>query len=398
MKNPLLYVTILVLTGCANNPNIPLSQTNIDNFFIMQSNLENLAKNDLSFGKKPSNILEIGKKYYHKELIIFTSPKAYKSEKTAINGYITCFKDKSGKLESFFTHDDTIVNSTIESPITRLRENSDCEKYSSFENYMNKNSSLVLNNNNTVENKLINKNVFIPLAIESNSKISRDSNSIIQTVKSFESIETEPKDEFVKSSIYENKLNELLSKKYRFITDKNKILGKDSFELKYNADSEILNININIDKESFILSESEIKNYNSLPYLNLEYKSSKTEYIGQNAFGVKANVSSTILEQYGLAFNNINIENKNSIFKFSIPMSSNEARTLKDSLEFYIDIIPIKSQYYKTTVLRSVGGHGATINNPKEFYSSKKVLLSNVIEIGLINKNTLQVLAFKKYN
>lgn len=229
--------------------------------------------------------------------------------------------------------------------------------------------------------------------------------SIVDLIGKFKSIDKLSKDEFTKSSRVISSAAELRSRDYRFVvpTGINNNYSSDSGTdsgVRYDADAGNLHINLWAGSQIFISNwaASSSRSLADQPYATIVVasKTQRSKYIGQNTFGVKANITSTLVEEYGLAFENEEAKTTKAMFSASFPANPREARSLKDDLAFYIDVEMTSSDALKGNVLEAVNGHDATINAPTEFYISGNYLLAKAKEIGVYRKSTGEVLMTKK--
>ena len=130
--------------------------------------------------------------------------------------------------------------------------------------------------------------------------------------------------------------------------------------------------------------------------------SNRDSYMGQNAYGAKTKISSTQMNEYGLAIANGKQAPDTEIFSYSIPVKLREARALKDDISFYaevnlIDVNQTSSGELTGDVLKSVFVRKATISEPSESFMTGKYLLAYIKEIGVYKKSTGEVLGWKKF-
>ncbi|MBB3009991.1 hypothetical protein [Cupriavidus alkaliphilus] len=242
----------------------------------------------------------------------------------------------------------------------------------------------------------------VPLASQQAAKVipkGYRGNSIVDLIKQFERLDKLAEDEFTKKSVLVSKGGDLRSKTYRFVfkVDLNSNYGseKRSDGAYYDAESETLHLNLWSRSHTFYLNKSATgtPEYQTISLLETRQSS---DYIGQNAFGVKANIHSRLVNQYGLALNNFSGSRYGSIFSTSITLHPVAAKALKSDLMFYVDVVLI-SREPGASVLKTVSGRDATISNPSEFYLSSYYLVATAKEIGVFKKSTGEILAWKAF-
>ena len=187
----------------------------------------------------------------------------------------------------------------------------------------------------------------------------------------------------------------------------------------------MLNVNLWVKRQDFLIKlsidDSKLANYTTILISSISGRSS---YIGQNAFGAKANVKSVQETDYGLALSDISdqrndaerrkkasstrgidppasasrtSENYSSMFSLSIPVKPGAAKTLKGDLAFYVDVALTDSDTVKGSILDISHVTEATISSPSEYYQLGRYLLSNIKEVGVYRKSTGEVLGWKKF-
>jgi hypothetical protein len=126
-------------------------------------------------------------------------------------------------------------------------------------------------------------------------------------------------------------------------------------------------------------------------------KTNRKSYIGQNAYGARAKVSSTVVHEFGLVLANIKPDPESAVFSLSLPVKPHLAKSLKKDLAFYVDIELTRSNTLKDIILTHVFGQSATVDIPLEIYVSGEYVLANLKEIGVYRKSTGEVLGWKKF-
>jgi|GEM_PF-730930 len=226
--------------------------------------------------------------------------------------------------------------------------------------------------------------------------------SISALIAKLERLEKTSKDEFVKTSERDAQLSNLQARPYRFIisTELNTISDKDDNILagaRYEADEESIKINLWVGNEDFIFDQMHTFPFPAYTTIAIAEKTIRRSYVGQNAFGAVAKVSSTAVTKFGLAFANVTQDAGSAVFSLSLPVTPHLAKSLKKDLAFYVDVELTRSDTLKGLVHRAGSGSGATISDPSEFYESCKYLLANLKEVGVYRKSTGEVLGWRKY-
>ncbi len=228
--------------------------------------------------------------------------------------------------------------------------------------------------------------------------------SLPALITKLEKIENAKKDEFIKASERDRELSSFQARQYRFVvsTETNTIVDKVDIigGFRYDADGEVIRINLWVNNEDFIFHQE--RSVRSFPFpqyttLIVAKDTRRGSYIGQNAFGARAKVSSTVVTEFGLVLANVSQERNSAVFSLSLPALPQNAKNLKKDLAFYVDVQLTKSETLKGIVLGTTSGHDATFRDPSEFYVSGKYLLVNVKEIGVYRKSTGEVLGSKKF-
>jgi hypothetical protein len=184
-----------------------------------------------------------------------------------------------------------------------------------------------------------------------------------------------PKSEFETTAAYEARRNAARrdGAAFVFVLDS----GKDLFT--YDADSGTMMTSLPISKETFYL-EPNHPEHTVLTLRRIERSS--REYIGSNAYGAKANVSSHLFDEYGVVVNQSLLSTL-----MSPPMDASNAKDTKPYLRAAVACTLLAGP-----VMRNVSGHEATISNPFEFYVQQQYLPVTVTEILLFDERTGNVL------
>jgi hypothetical protein len=221
-----------------------------------------------------------------------------------------------------------------------------------------------------------------------------DSLSIL--INKFKLIDNASKDEFTKSSKGEEDALKLSTRFYRFvISPELNNCGHYEFggipSIKFDADNEILNINLCVDRQEF--GYTLYKSWSDY-HTTIEVSENKqrTRSIGQNSYGASAQITTTHVKEQGLAL--ANIEGGQSIFALSIPLKAKNAKVIKKDLAFYIDIMLISSTS-DNYVMERISGVDATIDAPTAIYISAQYLNANIVEAGVFKKSNGEVLGRK---
>ena len=230
--------------------------------------------------------------------------------------------------------------------------------------------------------------------------------SLVSLVNKYELFAKSSKDEFTKTANHKAEIAALRDKPYRFIISTKMNEGRDKnykniAAVRYDADAEVMLINLWTSNEDFVLNrDKSSSSYQSPPNystIKIEEVVKSYAYIGQNGYGAKAKISSTLLKEFGLAIANIKLKDKSEIFSLSLPIKPREAKILKDDLSFYINVDLTSSDAVKDDILKIAQGHGATVSNPYEFYLSGQYILANLKEAGVYKKSSGEVLGWKKF-
>lgn len=232
--------------------------------------------------------------------------------------------------------------------------------------------------------------------------------SISELMGKFKKIESASNDEFVKRSEINGAAAALRSREYRFVVaPETNLAFEDKFPLKaksgvkYDADAEILHINLWVANQLFWSERADTRTILQRPtYTTLVVSSTSKHrnYIGQNAYGAKADVSSSLTEEDGVAFANIKQDQGTAILTASLALSPSYARVMKSDLAFYIVVQPTASKDLKGNVLDTIGGKEATITQPSEYYTSGRYLVVNLKEAGVFRSSTGEVIKWVKFD
>ena len=120
MKKTLLFISLITAFNLSYADDITkyLSQSEIDKSTKSQYDDENKIKNNSNI-KQPQNIQKIANDYFGKIYPQITYPHVFFSKKMNLTGFITCFTNERNEIESIFTVDNTVLNSTLETPETK---------------------------------------------------------------------------------------------------------------------------------------------------------------------------------------------------------------------------------------------------------------------------------------
>ena len=234
--------------------------------------------------------------------------------------------------------------------------------------------------------------------------------SLAGLIGKFELLTESSRDEFTRRDDRNAATTALRNKTYKFIisSDANWMHDKNYNMItgaRYDADAEILKINLWTKNEDFALNRKSNSSYlfdSKYSTIVVSRTSNRDSYMGQNAYGAKTKISSTQMNEYGLAIANGKQAPDTEIFSYSIPVKLREARALKDDISFYaevnlIDVNQTSSGELTGDVLKSVFVRKATISEPSESFMTGKYLLAYIKEIGVYKKSTGEVLGWKKF-
>ncbi|WP_454739131.1 hypothetical protein [Cupriavidus necator] len=223
--------------------------------------------------------------------------------------------------------------------------------------------------------------------------------SITALIDKFRRIDELAKDEFTKRATIEARTKELQSKEYRFLFSRNTNYGFKAPIARYDAESEVLKIDLELIYRTFILNSQ-----NSVPpkyfTLSLLERHSGTNYVGQNGFGARFNVRSIVSNEYGLALENFGTSGLaddmwTPILSTTLPLPPAAAKAMKSDLMFYVDAALISTDSAKGNVLQDVEKANATSSDPTEVLFARSFLLARVKEVGVFRKSTGEILAWK---
>lgn len=417
MKKTILFLSLISVFNLSYAVDLDvnkLSKNEWDKLSKSQEQQERDFEANLNV-KKPQNIKQVAKDYFNKDFDQYTIPHSYYSQKQKLNGYLTCFVNENNESESIFTVDNVVMAGTLEYPETKPFSKAICTLFKRYENERNINVPKVIIQNviKKEEVKLVIEKPIEQNIIPDNLFIKEVGNftDIKKLIKEISKIDI--KDEFTKKSEIDEKFNQLyLGKEILFKDDsKDTFLSISGNDLKYDPESEVLNFKIGRRTSSFNLSTETLdaKNVTSQTLLDREKhyitltneRTSGSEYVGSNAFGVRVNVHSSIYLQYGLIIaNTIDKKSSSSFFEpqfvINLPFKPNEARDLKDNIGYYYKTELVNPVGFKTKVIEDIEGSGATVDSPTELYVNKKFILVKIKEIGIFNKKTGKVLFIKK--
>lgn len=227
--------------------------------------------------------------------------------------------------------------------------------------------------------------------------------SLSSLIDKLEHIEESSKDEFKKTSERNAEIAALRVTPYRFVISPgentiwdenyNKISGE-----RYDADAEVMKVNLWVNNNSF---------FNTSPSLHItptyttilveDYISEGKSYIGQNTYGAKAEVSSTLRRCYGLAIANVKQQPNTALFSLSFPIEPSVAKVMKGEMAFYVDVELTSSEYLIGNIQKAGAVRKATIASPVEIHILEKYVLVNVKEVGWYSKSSGEVLSWKKF-
>ena len=404
MKKTLLFISLITAFNLSYADDITkyLSQSEIDKSTKSQYDDENKIKNNSNI-KQPQNIQKIANDYFGKIYPQITYPHVFFSKKMNLTGFITCFTNERNEIESIFTVDNTVLNSTLETPETKPFSVRVCAFYEYYDkkiglsplNKIQETPIQIAKIENLkpikIEPKPIKTDEFITPDNLNISSLGTFSNpkKLIESIKLFDK-----NDEFTKTSKVEENYKQFLGKEYLFKQDKCFNINSAT----YDADKEIYTINVgNLNSQLLLSKIDSYKNNEIYPFINVSCLSSGRDFIGSNSFGVKVNARSTFIQNYGISINNIK-SSSFKLFSFNLHLSSDEAKKLKDNYSFYYKFELVNSPIFKTKILEEAGYIEATIDNPTELATSSLLLLTNIKEIGIFNQKTGQVLMIKKFN
>lgn len=237
--------------------------------------------------------------------------------------------------------------------------------------------------------------------------------NLADLIEKIKQIKNSPQDEFKKTSEKQFDLSSLINKSYRFIIpqDKNTIssyklkkgdFGKDISGVRYDADAEVMKVNLWVGESRFgiNLSEHGKNHYGDVDTTTIKVvdgKFSTNEFIGQNTYGATATIRSYKSNDYGLAIANVKPQHDDPLFSYAFSIKPNEAKAIKSDLFFYVDVNITSSVDYEGIILEDVLVKTATISSPSEYYSTKEFLLVNIKEAGIFRKSSGEVLRCKRF-
>lgn len=226
--------------------------------------------------------------------------------------------------------------------------------------------------------------------------------SLIDKLKHFEK---SSQDEFTKTSERNAKFDALRVKPYKFVISPeiNTILEEDSARnyknisgTRYDADAEVMKVNLWVKDESLMLDQmSSRPSFSEYTTIVVAESTKNNSYIGQNAYGAKAKISSTLVSQVGLAVANVKQQRNTALFSLSFPIKPREAKAIKDDLAFYVDVELTNSEALKGNILKTSVVSEATITSPSEVIIAGQYVLVNIKEVGVYRKSNGEVLGWK---
>ncbi|WP_211950285.1 hypothetical protein [Cupriavidus yeoncheonensis] len=228
--------------------------------------------------------------------------------------------------------------------------------------------------------------------------------SIVDLVQRFDSLDKLADDEFTKTSTVAERASALTGKRYRFVfaahlNQNFSAFTKTADAAQYDADAEVMRVVLWSRDRRILLGKGEARGQ-GYTTINLFEKSSSRDYVGQNAFGVKADVHSMVVQQYGLALTNFPPNpggGAQQIFATALDLPPSAARALKSDLVFYVDAVLSPQNPAIGSVLKDAAGHDATIKDPTSIYIGGSYLVAAIKEVGVFRKSTGQVLAWRTY-
>jgi len=161
----------------------------------------------------------------------------------------------------------------------------------------------------------------------------------------------------------------------------------------YDADGHVMVVSLQFMHLTFVL-EPDKPDFN---VLGLSHKGSRSEYVGQNAYGATAEVSSYQGEAYGLALPlNAWVSEVPSgteglrhppSYRVLIPMEPDYARNLKPNLG-----VLVVCSLRQSKLLTWFSGHEATIDSPYEGYVTTKYLNAKIEQVWVFDSQSGQVI------
>jgi hypothetical protein len=170
--------------------------------------------------------------------------------------------------------------------------------------------------------------------------------SLVETIKT----DSLPKSEFETTVAYEARRNATRKDGTPLV-----FVFDEKQQFTYDADSEMMMTSIAVKKQTFYLE----RNHPEYSVLDIRRtQRSQREYIGSNAYGAQAKISSSLWDEYGIVINQ-SLEPT-----LLLAMNTASARDLKPFLRLGVACTLLTS-----TILENVSGHEATISSPFEFYT-----------------------------
>ena len=134
----ILISSVVFLTACVQNPPNPYVNKEPTNeektkfFNQLQDKITIDSIGNKKYGSEPKFITQIAETHFGKELSIVFIPKPYVSNKGDGFGYFACFKDINGKLETIFTNEEKVINSSKITSIPSLKLEEQCHYYEQY--------------------------------------------------------------------------------------------------------------------------------------------------------------------------------------------------------------------------------------------------------------------------
>lgn len=182
------------------------------------------------------------------------------------------------------------------------------------------------------------------------------------------------KNEFEKTADYKKKMQAINQNEiYAF-----QIAEKDSLQIEYDADEEMLRVKIDA---IYVTEITPITKF--IDFIVLTTKNKKaSSYVGQNAFGAKTLIKKHEGDKYGVRI----VSNSQSSYSISLGLSPNEAKKQKNNISALIICKP----YIADDTLAFVGGYynEATFSNPIEISYTASGINIELLEIWLYNFKT----------
>jgi hypothetical protein len=159
------------------------------------------------------------------------------------------------------------------------------------------------------------------------------------------------------------------------------------FRATYDADGQAMAVSLQFMPRTFVL-EPDKPDFN---LLDLSHKGSTARYVGQNAYGATAEVSSYQGEAYGLAMPTnawvSEVQSGTPTYRILLPMGTDYARNLKPNLG-----VLVVCSLRQSKRLTWVSGHEATIDSPTEGYITTTYLNAKIEQVWVYDSQSGEVI------